>query len=130
MSAKLFGDKDLIRAFKRHGKAAEQAAENALIAGGFEIANEADKNITEKNIIETGNLKRSISPQDSGNPFVENDPEGVKVIVGTEVEYAPFHEYGTSKMGARPYLRPAFDAKQQKAVAIFDKVLRKQLRKL
>lgn len=30
-------------------------------------------------------------------------------VVGTNVEYAPYVEFGTSRMGAQPYLRPAVD---------------------
>jgi len=30
-------------------------------------------------------------------------------VMGTNVEYAPFLEFGTVKMSARPWIRPAFD---------------------
>lgn len=30
------------------------------------------------------------------------------VIVGSDMEYAPYVEYGTSKMAAQPHLTPAF----------------------
>jgi HK97 gp10 family phage protein len=152
MSARLVGDKELIRAFRKNEKATTQAVENSLIAAGFEIAVEADKNITEKNVIETGNLKRSISPEESKNPEVEKGVEGISVVVGTDVEYAPYHEYGRGPFQvnsavniknvgwryigthpgfpARPFLRPAFDAKKRQAVKIFDKVLRHQLKKI
>jgi hypothetical protein len=30
------------------------------------------------------------------------------VHVGSDKEYAPYQEYGTSRMGAQPHLRPAF----------------------
>jgi hypothetical protein len=36
-------------------------------------------------------------------------PNTIKVVVGTKVTYAPSLEYGTSKMKARPFLRPIFD---------------------
>ena len=35
------------------------------------------------------------------------DDEGAVWIVGTHASYAAFVEFGTSKMGAQPYLRPA-----------------------
>lgn len=39
--------------------------------------------------------------------------------------YAAFHEYGTSKMSARPFFRPAIDAKQDAiAEAVAAEVLR------
>jgi len=48
-----------------------------------------------------GNLKRSLTPSVDGN---KNVAEGA---VSTNVEYAPYVEFGTSKMRAQPYLRPA-----------------------
>jgi HK97 gp10 family phage protein len=41
------------------------------------------------------------APQEQGDRF--------EVVVGSNVYYAPFHEFGTSKMGARPFMRPAFE---------------------
>lgn len=45
-------------------------------------------------------------------------------IVGTNVEYAPYVEFGTVKMTAQPYLRPAFDATKLKIMAKFGKGLK------
>ena len=36
----------------------------------------------------------------------------LETIVGTNVEYAPYQEMGTSMMAANPYLRPAFEAEK------------------
>ena len=47
--------------------------------------------------VDTGRLRNSISWA------VLDD----SVYIGTNVEYAPYVELGTSKMAARPYLRPA-----------------------
>ena len=49
--------------------------------------------------VDTGNLRGSITH--------EVNPDNAKV--GTNVEYSPYVEYGTSKMSAQPYLRPALD---------------------
>lgn len=49
--------------------------------------------------IDTGTLRRSITN-------VVNDGEK-SVIIGTNVEYAPFVEKGTSRQKAQPYLEPA-----------------------
>lgn len=49
--------------------------------------------------VDTGRLRNSITHQLA---------EGGKAVqVGTNVEYAKFVELGTSRMGARPYLKPA-----------------------
>lgn len=51
--------------------------------------------------VDTGRLRASIVSvpgRDTIGPYVE---------VGTNVEYAPFVEYGTSRAPAQPFLRPA-----------------------
>lgn len=47
--------------------------------------------------VDTGRLRNSITNAVSGNT----------AYIGTNVEYAAFVELGTSRMKARPYLRPA-----------------------
>lgn len=47
--------------------------------------------------VDTGNLRNSIT----------HAVEGKAAYIGTNVEYAPPVELGTSKMAARPYLKPA-----------------------
>lgn len=49
--------------------------------------------------VDTGNLRQSI------NHKVIDSEKSVRI--GTNVEYAPFVEFGTIKMNAQPYLRPA-----------------------
>jgi HK97 gp10 family phage protein len=54
--------------------------------------------------VDTGTLMRSIkSVLESMGTYI------AKGIVGTNVEYAPYQEFGTQKMQAQPYLRPALD---------------------
>jgi HK97 gp10 family phage protein len=43
--------------------------------------------------------------------------------VGTNVEYAPYVEYGTKYMIAQPYLRPALDTNKKSLVKDFDSML-------
>lgn len=50
---------------------------------------------------DTGRLRSSIT-SDLGV-----DEQGLVARVGSDVEYAPFVELGTSRMEARPFLRPA-----------------------
>ena len=56
--------------------------------------------------IDTGRLRNSI--------VTVGDSKAV--ATGTNVEYAPHQEFGTSKMKAHPYLRPAFDEGKDKVV--------------
>lgn len=59
--------------------------------------------------VKTGTLRRSIT----------RVIERRRAIVGSNVEYAPFVEMGTSKMTARPYLRPALEACRNEIKRIF-----------
>lgn len=57
-----------------------------------------------KPAVRTGRLRDSITWRpgvDAASPYVD---------VGSAVVYAPFVELGTSRMAARPYLRPALEA--------------------
>lgn len=40
------------------------------------------------------------------------------VLVGTAVDYAPYQEFGTVKMSAQPFLRPAADLAQGKTLTV------------
>jgi isopropylmalate/homocitrate/citramalate synthase len=42
-------------------------------------------------------------------------------VVGTTVEYSVYVEFGTSKMAAQPYLRPAVEAARRKADRVFER---------
>ena len=54
--------------------------------------------------VNTGRLRNSIEYR-----VTEDD-----AIIGTNVEYAPYVEYGTSRMRAQPYLRPALDENRRR----------------
>lgn len=47
-----------------------------------------------KILTDTGRLRRSITGRVWGN----------RLVIGTNVEYAPYHQYGTSRIPARPFL--------------------------
>ena len=51
--------------------------------------------------VDTGRLRSSITAE-----LIRSDGRP-KDVVGTNVEYAPFVEFGTSKQPAQPFLRPA-----------------------
>lgn len=54
--------------------------------------------------VDTGNLRSSISFR------IEHVGATTVGVVGTNVEYAPYVEYGTRRMAAQPFLRPALEA--------------------
>lgn len=48
------------------------------------------------------------------------------VIIGSDMEYAPYVEYGTSKMAAQPHLTPAF----MQAEVTFEARMAEEMRKI
>lgn len=64
--------------------------------------------------VDTGRLRNSITHQQ----YDENTE-----VVGTNVEYAPYVELGTYKMGPRPYLRPAAENHTAEYKAVIKRVM-------
>lgn len=56
--------------------------------------------------VDTGRLRSSITNE------LGQDGDGLVATIGTNVEYAPHVELGTSKMAAQPFLLPALEAGQ------------------
>jgi phage gpG-like protein len=48
----------------------------------------------------TGNLRRSLTDRFGPNAVYEEEPQSL--LLGTNIPYATYHQYGTSKMPARP----------------------------
>ena len=83
--------------------------------------------------VDTGRLRSSITFQCSdgkgdagsagedgvGRPSAQ--PLKPAVVIGTNVTYAPYLELGTSKMAARPFLRPALWNNKDKLFSVFQK---------
>lgn len=65
--------------------------------------------------VDTGNLRNSITHQQ----FDERTE-----VVGSNVEYAPYVELGTVKMGARPFLRPAAEGHVAEYKSILETVMK------
>jgi len=73
---------------------------SALQKSGLLIERRAKQFVVEKDIIDTGNLLNNITT---------HPPEGSAIEVVSEAPYSVYNEYGTYKMAARPYMRPALD---------------------
>lgn len=88
------------------GKEIEAGARKAQMRAALEIESEAVAEVP----VDTGRLKDSISTQEVGGTI----EVGSGVKAGTEVEYAHFVEFGTSKRAAHPYLQPAVEIVKQR----------------
>ena len=103
------------------------ALQTAANAAGAEILREVESRAP----VKSGQLKASI------RTLIYAKDKAAKSIIqvanskrGGIRHYAVFLEYGTARMAARPFMRPAFDASQQKAVEAFSKALSDELGKL
>lgn len=72
--------------------------------------------------IDLGGLKGSIK--------FKVDIAKSQVRVGTNLEYAPYQEFGTVKMKAQPYLRPALDHNRKFLVKLWAEIYNKAFRVL
>lgn len=84
----------------------------------------------EKILVQPGNLRRSIVRKRlKGRKYAELT--GGEAFVGVswqgDAYYGRFLEFGTSTVAARPFLRPAFDARSAEALGIFMDRLRQNI---
>lgn len=86
---------DVINSLERSVEKAIKAAEKELQLTALEIERDAKLNAP----VDTGMLRASITSTGSGSEYE----------IGTNLEYAPFVEYGTRYMAAQPFLFPAFE---------------------
>lgn len=90
----------LLKRFEEIEKAVEDGTEAALEQFGVIVQEDAKRYCP----VDTGRLQGSIKSK------VENNT----VIVGTDVEYAAYVEFGTSRQRPQPYLTPAFEQNKRK----------------
>ena len=86
---------DVINSLERSVEKAIKAAEKELQLTALEIERDAKLNAP----VDTGMLRASITSTGSGSEYE----------IGTNLEYAPFVEYGTRYMAAQPFLFPAYE---------------------
>ena len=86
------------------------AIEAALEAIGLTAESYAKENCP----VDTGRLRNSIT----------HAVEGDAVYIGTNVEYAPYVELGTSRMPARPFLGPAAENHGEEYKELFESAMK------
>lgn len=109
-----FSDLDkLQKRLDEMGRKGSTLENKALLAGAEVINKEVVKNAPER----TGHAKKYLKVSKVSKE------KGIKVVkIGiskgdnSEAFYLKFHEYGTSKMAARPFMRPAFERKRKEAL--------------
>lgn len=87
-------------------KATLEAHERGLVAVSIAMEAEAVKRVP----VDTGNLKESIG----------HSTDDDAAYCFANAEYAPYQEYGTSRMPGQPYLRPALYDNEKKLKAVYE----------
>ena len=106
---------------KRYGAAAVRRISQALFAGGEAIQVEAQLSITKDAVSGAGHVPSAPGePPNADTHHLDNHIETVQrapliVEVASKAEYSVPLEFGTSKMAARPFMKPATQ-KKRKAV--------------
>lgn len=126
------GLQGLITKLRALGRDIDTVVDNSLHKSAYGIQKSAVNNIDVAGAVRTGRLRKSITVEKLGK---------CRYAVGTNVEYAPYVEFGTGSKGdpsvahtakikwvycdaegkfhtaypqpARPFLRPAFEARKQ-----------------
>jgi len=103
------GDKKLIENLKKISRTASgRALRQAAKQGAEIIVQEAKRRAP----VDTGTLRKSIRSK-----FGKRSSDSVTVEIGpsSKAYYGYFVEFGTSRMAAQPFLRPAIDEHKQRA---------------
>lgn len=105
--------------FEDHSEEIKQKTEAAIMRALEIIGGKAEEYAAGLAPIDTGNLRNSIT-----HTHPQKDSDGLYTIVGTNVEYAPYQEFGTSKMKAanhgQGYLRPGINNHMDEFKAILN----------
>ena len=94
--ARIVGMARLSATLRRLQAERSTAMAEAIAAGAQDVRDAAKRNLPRR----SGRLARRVT--------VKITPDGLAATVGTELDYGTFLEFGTRRMAARPWLRPAF----------------------
>lgn len=115
---KIEGDTKLSDKLNHASDDAKKEIKNALLLSALAIERDAKINCP----VDTGLLRNSITHK------VEEDSDKITATTGTNTEYAPYVEYGTSKMPAQPYLRPAYEKNKDAITRMIKQAILKALK--
>jgi phage gpG-like protein len=74
-------------------------SEGASLGEHWARAAEPERKTDSRLLVATGRLRESLAGR--GSPL---QVRGTQLVVGTDVPYGAYHQYGTSRMPARPFL--------------------------
>lgn len=107
----------------------------ALFAAGELIQVEAQTSISRGSVSGRGHVPAPVGQPpnyDTGvlsDGIITTQPAELRVRVSSEAPYAAYQEFGTSRMGARPYLRPARDKMKPQAKRLVEQALNRAVKR-
>lgn len=122
MKLELEGVKELINELERVSDDVAGDLAKVIKKGGKIVRDAAKSNIESQGLVKTGALRDSMKMR-----ITEKDRSQVEATIGPTKFYGRFHEFGTKKMKARPFLRPAFDENSDKVQEVIADELRKTI---
>ena len=137
VSFKIEGGADLSRRLlELNDKMQKKILRSAVVAGAQVVKKRAKQIARSKGIEDTGALIRNIA----GKVEKQRSPEYVQINIGVrhgkpnpkakrqdDPFYWHMHEFGTSKMAARPFIRPAFEETKEEALGAMVERVKKGL---
>lgn len=113
-----FDSAPVIKKFKKASKNAGNIVEDAV----KELGTIAFKSARQIVPVDTGRLKTSIEVELERQNLIS------KVEIGTDVPYAAYVEYGTSRQRAQPYMRPSLTQARRQAGPVVKAVINEYLK--
>jgi HK97 gp10 family phage protein len=137
VSFKIEGGADLSRhLLELNDKLQKKILRAAVVAGAQVVKKRAKQIARSKGVEDTGALIRNIA----GKVEKQRSPEYVQINIGVrhgkpnpkakrqdDPFYWHMHEFGTSKMAARPFIRPAFEESKEEALGAMVERVKKGL---
>ena len=127
-SIKIEGVEEVRLAIDKFSKEIKDRLQPALHKGAEIVAQKATSNIERKTKPKTGRLARSMVVKDM--PY--NDFMPLVSIVAVDRKVAPHAhliEFGTTKMSARPFLRPAYQSSHKEVKELVESAIKEVVNK-
>lgn len=116
ITIKVNGIPEALASLKKYQFKKKKQIQDELMIGALKVEGLAKETAP----FDTGRLSGSIT--------TDNSDIGMLVMrVGSDVVYAPYQEFGTKHMEARPFLFPAFFAYENDIVKAIGRILRKDI---
>jgi len=138
------GIPETIANLKKYQVIKTQAIKDRLKKQAFKVETLTKQIMSEKGVWDTGRAASSISTNWAGSNLNEGktgpkaqpgdgvkEPQGPKelvYVVGSNVFYVPYNEFGTSKLTARPFLFPAYFSYEGETIMALTKIMKEDVR--